>query len=72
MNKKQWWILSGGMVIFGTLFYSFAMDCSSIALSDGTFIACSIQRYSYHVAGILLIGLGILFNFIAWLEPKKK
>ena len=71
MNRSQWYVLSIGSVIFGI--YLLYMGTPACLISDDfLLVACFIRKYAYAVPGLILLAFGIIFSWIALLEPKKK
>jgi len=70
MNKTQWFVLNIGLIILGS--YLLSMSASFCSGNDYLLVACYVRRYAYAIPGLICIGLGILFFFLALLEPKKK
>ncbi len=68
MNKKQWFTLGIGLIIFGNLLL--AMTIGSYCTVEE--ISCYIRRYAYAIPGLILTGLGVLFIICAFLESKRK
>lgn len=73
MNRKQW-------IAFAVVFYLMSLSLMQFAFSwnpcpyditeFGTM--CAIKAQSYFIPGVILLGLGIIFSYCAWFEPKNK
>lgn len=70
MNKIQWFVLSIGLIIFGS--YLLSMSAPVCFGNDCLLVACYIREYAYAIPGLIFIALGIIFFILGLLEPKKK
>ena len=71
MNKCQWFVLSIGLIIFGSYMLTMSMTIICIGLRDEFLTTCYIREYAYAIPGLISIALGFLFNICGWLEKDK-
>jgi hypothetical protein len=75
MNRKQWYVLGIFFILLAMLFMYMSLQwkgsCNPVGEVEMSNIVSCVKGEIFSPYPYIFFGLGVLFQILAWLEPKR-